>query len=187
MLLGRRRWTRSLVRPSVEDKDGSRAPGQGKAYQAGRLGSTAEVMDGGRIRQGPTLKIYRRSMPDLQNKVSTSHHSSPPLRTLWTRLVIHLHSMRRSTGGPAGSDSTRRRIVPKKTMEKASKLVEVIRAGYVNILFDLYFSAFWDRRYTKDDNRNVPTEGAFLAYPVGGCEELVKFEAQAHQDQIRRL
>jgi hypothetical protein len=41
-----------------------------------------------------------------------------------------------------GSDSTRRGIVPKKTMEKSSKLVEVVRACQVNILLDLYFSTF---------------------------------------------
>jgi hypothetical protein len=41
-----------------------------------------------------------------------------------------------------GSDSTRRGIVPKKTMEKVSKLVEVVRACQVNILLDLYFSTF---------------------------------------------
>src|ERR1700733_9174686 len=99
--------------------------------------------------------------------------------------------MRQSTGPPVeadrGIDSTRRGIVRKKTMEKASKLVEVIRACHVNILLDLYLRAFWDRRYAKDDNRNVLTESALLAYPLRGCEELFNFEAQAHEDQIRRL
>jgi hypothetical protein len=42
-------------------------------------------------------------------------------------------------------------------MEKISKLVEVVGPRNVNILVDLYLSAFRDRRNTKYDNRNVLT------------------------------
>jgi hypothetical protein len=59
-----------LVRPPWKIRMDPGPPGQGKVYQAGLLGSAAEVTDGRRIRQGPTSKIHlpTRSMLDLQIK-----------------------------------------------------------------------------------------------------------------------
>ena len=56
-------------------------------------------------------------------------------------------------------------------MEKLSQLVEVVGPRNINILVDFHLCAFRDRRNTKDDDRNVLTEGGFLAYSMGGCKE----------------
>ena len=54
-------------------------------------------------------------------------------------------------------------------MEEVSKLVEVVRTCHINILIDLHFCTFRDRRNTEYYDRNILTESGFVAYPLGGC------------------
>jgi hypothetical protein len=52
-------------------------------------------------------------------------------------------------------------------MEKFSELVEVVRPCHVDIRVDLHLSAFRDRWYTKNDNRDVLAETSLSAYSMG--------------------
>src|SRR5258708_9478949 len=106
----------------------------------GSRGSTARYARDQRRRS-----IYRRGQCST-SKIKCPH---PHRQVVSTKNIVdtidHTSTLNAAINRPTGgSDSTRRGIVPKKTMDKASKLVEVIRACHVNILLDLYLIPFCD-------------------------------------------
>ena len=69
-------------------------------------------------------------------------------------------------------------------MEKLSKLVKVVRPCHVNIRVDLHLSAFWDRRNTKNHDRNVLAEPSLSAYSMGGCKQSFGSEELVQEQEL---
>ena len=58
-------------------------------------------------------------------------------------------------------------------MEKFSELIEIVRAGEVNILIDLQLSPFRNCRNAKDDDSDAWIKTGSSAYSMRGREKLL--------------
>ena len=74
-----------------------------------------------------------------------------------------------------------------KTGQETSQLVEVIRTGGIDIVSDLNFRTFGDRRNAKNDHRNIFAQLGALTDASGGHDNIDLRATETDQNQVGAL